>query len=221
MIEGIDISHWQPHCDWPKIAVTKRFAICKRLHGTSLTSTFANQILGASGAGMSVGCYDYFLACSPPTSGMLRAHLAKGLPEMAIVALDVETPDTLGGLERTCWDNEAGVLKQVLDLIAAYKAEFGEDFNLYCGAPVWYPRGPLNKFGLNLRAHLDDSINYWWAAYTSTMPEPTFADGSKVAIGLWQYSGTGRVVGIDVQVDLDRMVEPDGTATSPCDTNVT
>lgn len=60
-LAGIDVSPWQPHIDWQKVAAAgNRWAIIKATEGTSYTSpSYQRQRAGAMDAGLLVGPYHF------------------------------------------------------------------------------------------------------------------------------------------------------------------
>lgn len=60
-IPGIDVSAWQPHVDWQKVAASgNRWAIIKATEGATYKSpTFKAQVDGARASGLYVGAYHF------------------------------------------------------------------------------------------------------------------------------------------------------------------
>lgn len=191
---GIDVSTHQKDIDWPAVAADGiEFAILRLGHrgytegGLFLDQTFAQNLRGALDAGLEVGVYFFSQAITPQEAEEEADYILSVLDGQELsfpVAFDWEpiTGDTartdgLDGAELTrC---AAAFCKRIQD--AGYR-------------PAVY----FNQTQGYLRYDLRDLTDYdlWLAEYDTT---PDFY----YHFDLWQYSHTGRVDGIQGEVDLD------------------
>jgi GH25 family lysozyme M1 (1,4-beta-N-acetylmuramidase) len=185
--KGIDVSHWQGAIDWAKVKVAGiQFAIIKS--GGSDAGFYADprweeNYKGAKANGIAVGAY-YFVGpgCTSAEAGKAEAQrfLAqlKGKQFEYPVFMDVEaTPASA----------KAGATEAAIAFCRALEA-------------AGYYTGIYSSTYSGFRDRLDDSkltaFTHWVAQYVSKC---TYGG----AYGIWQYSSSGRVNGINGNVDLD------------------
>lgn len=189
--KGIDVSKWQGEIDWAKVkAAGINFAMIRLGYGSAngnecgVDGYFEKNVTNAIKAGVDIGCYFYSYATSVAAAkkeaefvvGVLNQH--KGVFTYP-VAFDLED------------SSQAGIGKVVLtDMVLAFKdviEKAGFYASLYSN---------LNW----LKNYLDDSkltgIDHWLAQWASA---PTYTG----SFGMWQSSSTGKVNGINGNVDTD------------------
>lgn len=198
MLEGIDLSVWQPSVDWALVA--EPYVFIRAVYGTSRDTMFgrtltAAQVRGhhwaaAKAGGKLRGAYAYDL---PAVAGATQAQalldtLGDDLGELPCV-LDVETMQGL---------TTAQVVLDANDWCDAMQRAHPERRLLIYGSPAFLNRLPLGE--------LPQRMLLWLADYT-TAAKPWLAQGwAKWTV--WQYSGSGTSPGVTGQVDRNRF---DGT----------
>lgn len=185
---GLDVSVWQGHIDWHRVAATKQFAIARAAYGTSVDSTFAYNYRSMRAEGMIRGSYQFFV---PTESGTAQADtilaqigtLGPGdLPPM----LDVETDASHAYPSPTI----------TRDRILAWKhrieARTGRHPLIYTGAYFFGPHvAPAAEF-----AEMGLVIPNWSA--TCPLIMSPWRDWT-----MHQTTSSGSVSGISGRVDLD------------------
>jgi lysozyme len=185
--KGIDVSHWQGAIDWAKVkAAGIQFAIIKSGGsdaGFYTDPRWEENYKAAKANGIAIGAY-YFVgpACTSAADGKADAErfLAqlKGKQFEYPVYIDVEaTPASA----------KAGATEATIAFCRAMEA-------------AGYYAGIYSSTYSGFRDRLDDSkltpFTHWVAQYAAKC---TY-DG---AYGIWQYSSSGKVNGIDGNVDMD------------------
>ena len=186
MINGIDVSKWQGKIDWNKVkAAGKKFAIIRAGYGQSgKDSYFEANYRGAKAAGVQVGAYWYSYATTVAAAkaearACLRAIRGKVFEYP--IWFDQEYEPSIKRLTK----------QQRTDIIKAFCEEL-ENAGYYTG--LYSSRDWLTNwvYPAQLKAY-----DIWVAAYGKTpgnVPLP---------YGMWQKSSTGKVPGINGNVDLD------------------
>jgi lysozyme len=186
-IKGIDVSRWQGNIDWTKVKASGiQFAIIKAGgsdDGFYTDSKWETNYRGAKKNGIAVGAY-YFVGpkCVSAAAGKADAErfiqLLKGK--------QLEYPVFM--------DNEAQP--------ASAKAGITEATIAFCETmeAAGYFVGIYGSTYSGFRERMDDSkltaYTHWVAQYASKC---TYSG----AYGIWQYSSSGRVSGINGNVDMD------------------
>jgi len=106
MIQGIDVSHYQGHIEWVRVAQAgSKFVYVKASQGTTIQDAKASEYMdGARAAGLYVGLYHYFTptgdAGAQYKNFLAVAEKCGGLNGMLVPALDVEgdSHNTLGDM---------------------------------------------------------------------------------------------------------------------------
>lgn len=183
---GIDVSHHQGPIDWERVASAKlwRWACAKVSQGASfIDPRGAENLRGASAAGLEVGAYHFADGVRPPSDEAehFQAQLASIGVVPSWVALDVEGPFARGGQNGREWvlDWLRHFPRALLYTSARIVREkrLGDLSGL---APLWAPRYSTHDTG---------------GAQPGTSPWPNWS--------IWQYSDRGQVPGIGGDVDLD------------------
>ena len=190
-IRGIDVSKWQGEIDWKKVkAAGIKFAMIRLGYGSSkgdacgLDGYFEKNVKNAIAAGIDIGCYFYSYATSVAAAKKEAACVINVLQKYKgvftyPVAFDLE--------DKT----QQGLGKQVLtDMVIAF-GDAIEKAGFYCSLysnPSWMKSyldaDRVKRFDLWL-AHWTDKTNY------------------AGAYGMWQNSSSGKVNGINGNVDTD------------------
>lgn len=189
-IQGIDVSHWQGVIDWAKVkAAGIEFAILKAGGSDSgfyKDSSFERNYAGAKAAGLKVGAY-YFVGkyCTSSIDGAADAmrfvKLVEGKTFDLPLFIDIET-------------TPPAKKKGATDAVLAF-CQVVKDNGYTPGVYASKVSGFVER--------LDDSrlteIIHWVAQYyTSCTYKGDYA--------FWQKSSTGRINGINGNVDLDEWV---------------
>ena len=191
---GIDVSTHQKDIDWPSVAADGiDFAILRLGHrgytegGLFLDQTFAQNLRGALDAGLEAGVYFFSQAVTPEEAEEEADYVLEVLDGQALsfpVAFDWEPipgdearTDGLDG--ETMTRCAAAFCKRIED--AGYRAA------VYFNQTQGYLR-------YDLRELTDYAL---WLAEYDAVPDFYYH------FDLWQYSHTGRVDGIQGDVDLD------------------
>jgi len=183
---GIDVSHHQGTIDWDKLLIDKGFdtlidfVYCKVTEGADHVDTqWENNRETLNEMGVLNGAYHYFSTKTPPRPQ--AAHFLANWDERAIdlpPALDVE---------------DEGISDE--DLIAKMRIWLTEVERVSGIRPIIYTS--LNFYETKFRNQFP-GYQFWLAAYSR---EPQFMTDKDVIH--WQFSETGRLPGIDNEVDLN------------------
>ncbi len=189
--KGIDVSKWQGEIDWGKVkAAGIKFAMIRLGYGSKngdacgLDGYFEKNVANAVKAGVDIGCYFYSYATSVAAAKKEAAFVVSVLNKYKgvftyPVAFDLED------------SSQTGLGKTVLtDMVIAF-GDAIEKAGFYASL-----YSNLNW----LKNYLDDSrlkrFDHWLAQWSSA---PTYTG----AFGMWQNSSTGKVNGINGNVDTD------------------
>ncbi|MFH1808398.1 MAG: GH25 family lysozyme [Pseudomonadota bacterium] len=186
---GIDVSYYQGAINWGQVAgAGVQYAIIRVSDGTGFEDPrFAEYWSGSQAAGIPRGAYQFFRPNQDPLAqadlliAKLQAHGAGELPPV----IDVEATG----------DQPASVIAaKVGQWLARVEAALHVKPIIYTGFYFWRD----NVGGVTDYA----SYPLWHAQYTSAAC-PRIADAWP-SWAFWQYSSTGRVAGINANVDLNR-----------------
>lgn len=188
---GIDVSghqrgHGEP-IDWQEVAAHgQKFAFVKATEGETWTNEhYLEDVRAANDAGLLVGTYHYARPAGDPR--LQAAHYAATLaasPQHALPpVLDIEVNEGRSPEELQRWVGE---------FLATTEQLTGRTPMVYTYRYFW-------------REHLADTDQFtrhplWLAAYQNHAPEPV---GGWNHLTFWQRSETGRVPGINGNVDLN------------------
>lgn len=183
MKKGIDVSKWQGAIDWKKVkAAGIEFAIIRAAYGTEADRLFETNYKNAKAAGIPVGVYLYSIADSKDEAVKEAEYLISILKGKTLeypVAFDIE-------------DKKQSILtrERITEVVKAFcdRMEKAGFYVCIYSMKSWL----TDKLLMNKLARYDVWVAQW-------NKECTY-EGN---YGMWQYSDTGRVNGIDGNVDLD------------------
>lgn len=183
---GVDVASYQGYPAWHRVASAGyAFAFTKATEDTGyINPTFAHNWAGIKAAGMHRGAYHFarpggFDAADEARYFLDAVGAVGGLETGDLLALDIESGN--GDMGR--W---------ALDFLRVCEARCGFKPLVYTGR--WFMQGrsfdepELAGYGL------------WLAAYQAQMPSPP---APWEVVAFWQHSSSGRVPGIDGDVDLN------------------
>ena len=186
-IKGIDVSHWQGTIDWDKVkAAGIKFAITKAGGsdaGFYTDSKWEENYTGAKAVGIPIGAY-YFVGKDCVTAAAGKADAERFIK--ILKGKQLEYPVYM--------DNEAQP--------ASAKAGITEAAIAFCETmeAAGYFVGIYSSAVSGFKERMDDSklkaYSHWVAQYASKC---TYSG----EYGIWQYSSTGKVDGINGNVDMD------------------
>ncbi|MSP60272.1 MAG: hypothetical protein EXR72_08010 [Myxococcales bacterium] len=187
VVEGVDVSAYQPNTDWGAVAQSGRgFAIVKATEGTGYVNKYFQQDwAGIKAAGMVRGPYHFFRANVDPIQQadfflQTVGPLAPGdLPHV----LDLETTDGQSG---------ATVAQRALAFLARLQQVSGRTPIVYTSPGFFGGIGSPAGF---------DKYHLWVAHWQTKCPS---VPGAWTDWPLWQYADNGLVPGIAGNVDHDR-----------------
>lgn len=185
MANGIDVSEWQGSIDWKKVKAD--FAILRAGYGRLVTQAdrcFQANYYGCRANNIPCGAYWFSYAESVDDARQEAAvclEIIKNKQFEYPIYYDIEEQRTLALGKQTV----GTIIRTFLDTLE----QSGYFAGLYMS---------LN----NLNAYVDDEIRrkyaVWVADYSTQRP---------VGYGMWQKSSTGRIDGIQGNVDLDESYE--------------
>ena len=184
-MKGIDVSHWQGLIDWDtlKKSTDISFAIIRVGVGTKKDKYFNSNVAKALAANIYCGVYVYSKATSPEEATEEADFVIKSIKSYNIrfpVYYGIEDSRQL----RLTNEERTALITSFCDRISAAHYIPGVYANTN-----WFN----TKFNLNLLKKYEK-----WIAHLG-VTAPSY-DG---AYGMWQYSSTGKVDGIEGDVDLD------------------
>lgn len=190
-IHGIDLSHYQGQVFWETVGENTKMAyvyLKATEGGDRIDSYFERNIELAHRYGLKVGSYHFFRP-KTPLRRQLENFKTQCLPgeQDLIPMIDVETD---GGLPNS----------QFCDSLMTFLLMIEET---YRQKPLVYTfRNFYNKHLIGLL----DSYQLMIAMYTKE--EPVLADERDIT--MWQYTGKGRIVGVNGYVDKSRFMGSHG-----------
>ncbi len=184
-VSGIDVSYYQDEIAWKRVhRAGIRFAFIRTSDGLDHSDDrFAKNWAGAKRAGVLRGAYQYF---RPDQDALAQADmminmLGRDRGELPPV-IDVETD---GGKP------PAELVGKITAWIARVRDKLGVEPIVYTGPEFWRDRTQSADFA----AH-----PLWVAHYTRGCPT---VPAQWTTWTFWQHTDSGRVPGIDTDVDLD------------------
>ena len=186
---GIDVSYCQNRVDWQKVKaagvqfVMVRVGYCFNNGALHVDKMFKSHMEGAAAVGLGVGVYLYSYATSVPAAKRAAQEVLQAVKPYKLtypIAFDIE------------YEKEYPMAAKAAntEISAAFLREIekgGYYAMLYCSKDF------LDNYLLPERLTAFDK---WIAQYASKCT-------SKHAHGIWQYSGSSKVGGIPVAVDLN------------------
>lgn len=192
---GVDVSTYQKEIDWQAVAGDGiDFAILRLGYrgytegGLFLDQTFETNLRGALDAGLEVGVYFFSQAITPEEAEAEAAYILNAIEGYEVtgpIAFDWE-PIAPGNNARTDGLNN--------DTLTRCAAAFCKKIEGAGYTPAVYFNQSLGYLRYDLRELTE--YNLWLAEY-DTKPDFYYH------FDLWQYTHTGRVAGIEGDVDLD------------------
>lgn len=209
VVTGIDVSGWQhpeyssgrrdpDSIDWAKVAGSgHQFAIIKATEGTGFVNPYyATDRARARANGLVVGAYHFAKPALPiKTAGQQARHFVRTTGNLRTShtlppVLDIETTGGLTKKQVAKWS------QRWLDVVEELTGR----------TPIIYS---YDHFLRSSVGQLKSFARYplWYARYTSNpaanRPQPAHLPGAWANWSVWQYSSTGRVPGIQGDVDLN------------------
>ena len=194
---GIDVSTFQGEIDWKTVKESGiDFAIIRcgiRGYGTAKLvedSRFADNIKGASEAGVQVGVYFFTQAINKEEAVEEAEFVLSLLEEYDVkgpVVIDTEFVDNEARADKLSVDEMTDVVVAFCDRIA----QAGREPMIYTGLKYYIRRLDMSRL---------EPYAKWFAYYNTPLYFPYKLD-------MWQYSKSGRVPGISTEVDLDILFE--------------
>ena len=189
--KGIDVSVWQGNIDWNKVKADGiEFAIIRSGWGWrgdgEMDKCFTKNIKNAKNAGIKVGVYHYSYASSIENARQeakycLEIVKSAGIPLDLPIYFDIEDKSIANSHNKNIRTNMCIAFCTEIEK-AGYWAGVYANLN-------WY-KNYLNKEELAKRYTL------WLAQYN---------DKKEMDCDIWQYTSSGRVNGIDGNVDMNSM----------------
>lgn len=187
-LQGIDVSHYQPSVKWESLKHTTAFVFVKATESTSkVDPRFAAHWSGAREAGLPRGAYHFFHPQEDVDQQVANfiKHLKPDPGELPPV-VDVEQfRDEYSGF--TC----AQLAERLQRFSQGVEKELGRKPMIYTNHVTWSTSFCDHPY------FIDHPL--WLAAYVK-QAEPKLPKGWK-RWHFWQYTDSGKVAGIDGQVD--------------------
>lgn len=182
--EGIDVSTWQGNIDWSTVAKSKvTFAMIRSSFGsTGVDNKFALNMKNIAKTQLDRGAYHYCYAKNTDEAIIEARHFINTISPYQFnypIALDLEDP-SLTGLGKTLLTDIAFSFCNTLENAGFYTIIYAN----------------LNWLVNYLDMERLKMFDVWLAQWG---PSPKYSGN----FGLWQYSATGSVPGIDGDVDLN------------------
>ena len=201
-MNGIDVSRWQGDIDFKAVRdAGNSFVFIKATEGaTYVDPRFASHWRSANDAGLHTGAYHFFRATSSTPTAQ-RDNIVKTLRDVGFdsavhaLAIDIETAGNTAATPAQMADNA----HELLTLIAADDLLKGTLPLIYCDNNTW-------KNHLDSARYDFSGYRLWiahWNVAAPTVPD-TWKNAGK-SWSVWQYSSTGRVAGVQGNVDLNHM----------------
>ncbi len=207
-MKGIDISSHQGNIDWSKVKSQVDFAIIRLGYGDNIErqddSQFLNNVNGCISNGIPFGVYLYSYAKNLAGNESIQSeieHCKRLLSKISVkpfcVYIDMED-DSTTYLKKTLLTNYAlEFCKQMTS--AGYKSGVYANEN-------WF------RNYLDVKAIASQGYSIWCAKYSNSKPNIASS------YDIWQYSSSGRINGINGNVDMNTMysdIRGSVTATNP------
>lgn len=188
LLRGIDVSKWQGTINWKKVSSAGvDFVMIRSSYGSHHTDEMLDKnVKGCEKYGIPYGFYHYTYAKSASEARTEAKYFLKTIkgydPEYPIV-LDIEE-EYFKKMSR----------KKVTDIIVAFM-EVVEEAGYY--AMIYSSPNFINGY---VDASRIAKYDIWIACWGDEERLNSYYDGH---YGMWQYSATGKVKGIDGDVDMD------------------
>ena len=189
LVQGIDVSHYQPNVDWERVKSTASFVFVKATDSTGVVDPrFISHWSGAKKAGLPRGAYHFFHPKYDVDKQVANftTHL-KGDPGELYPVVDVEEFKD---------EYQAFKCEQLATMLQRFsqgvEKELGRKPMIYTNHQTWQESFCDHPY------FLDHPL--WLAQYTSHPNQPKLPPGWKRWL-FWQYSESGKVPGIAGAVD--------------------
>ena len=189
-IHGTDVSKYQGHIDWPRARGSGiSFAFIKATEGGDiLDEKFMRNWASAKNAGVARGAYHFYYFCTP--AAQQAKWFIRNVPRDAHAlppVLDMEWNHASPTCKRrppanVVWQE----MKTFLDIVTRH---YGKTPIVYT-TPDFFDTNQLNRM----------SGVHFWLRSTAGHPDEKYGDHPWL---FWQYTGTGKVPGIDGKADLN------------------
>jgi lysozyme len=186
-VDGIDVSFYQGVIDWNRVAQSSvKFAIVRIGDGLGEDDQFENNWRGARDAGLIRGAYQFFRAARDPDAmaDIVIRKVGRLGPGDLPVVLDLEGASIQD-------QPPATVIANARRWLAAVEAGTGKRPIIYTGYYVWRDEIGDPDFSQH---------PLWIAAYVNRCPD---ISDHWDRWTFWQTSDSGRIPGIDGNVDTD------------------
>lgn len=186
-IHGIDLSHYQGEVFWETVGGHTKMAyvyLKATEGGDRIDSRYERNIELAHRYGLKVGSYHFFRP-KTPLHLQLRNFTAQCLPgeQDLIPMIDVETT---GGMPDAQFCDSLAIFLRMVEHAYHQKPLVYTFRNFY----NWHLVGQLDGYQLMIAMYQDE--------------EPVLADGRDIT--MWQYTGKGRIIGVNGYVDKSRFL---------------
>ncbi len=190
-VHGIDLSRYQGDVFWETVGENTKMAyvyLKATEGGDRIDPKFERNINLAHRYGLKVGSYHFFRP-KTPLQKQLENFTAQCLPgeQDLIPMIDVET---MGGLQEDQFCDSLLTFLQMVEHAYRQKPLVYTFRNFY----NWHLVGKLDDYQLMIALYLEE--------------EPVLADERDIT--MWQYTGKGRIVGINGYVDKSRFLGKHG-----------
>lgn len=202
ILNGIDVSQWQAKIDWNKVkAAGIDFAFIRvgyRGYGSAGTlnkdTYYDTNMQGAAAAGIRTGIYIFSQAITPAEAKAEAQYILDNIGNYNVtmpLILDYEYASTESGLGGRLYNAKLSK-KQATDVCLA----FCETIAAARYTPMVYANKSMLESQLNAADLTQKGYRIWLANYTTN----TTYGGT---FDFWQYSSTGKVNGINGNVDMN------------------
>jgi lysozyme len=194
---GIDVSHWQPRIDWPRVARSGiDFAIAKATEGTNFVDeTYARNARQARAAGIRFTAYHFARPGRSLRSARRQADFfvrhARLKPQDLVPALDLERSGGLSSARLEHW---------VLAFLHRVERRLHVKPMVYTSPGFW--KGNMADSRAIVRAGYRV---LWVAHYGTRRPEVPASRWNGHGWTIWQWTKCGQVSGITGCVDRDAL----------------
>lgn len=186
-VKGIDVSHHNGAINWSQVkSAGVQFVYIKATEGRTYTDpTFLTNVKGVKAAGLKVGAYHFANPANRASDDAANfINALKKIDYDLMPVLDLESaPTGMTAAQLVAWAK---------DFLSRVEAATGKRAMIYTG--VWF----ANKYAGFNSALADRPL--WVSYYKTTLPS-SFAGWTKWTA--WQYTDSGKIVGISGNVDLN------------------
>lgn len=187
-IKGIDVSHWQGKIDWSKVAKDGiKFAVIKCTQGSEDGSAifdkrFIENVKGANANGITTHAYHYLVCISESDAVAEADWFIKNVKKADVKGyLFVDVEDKVLG------SNKEVITKYINAFLNRLREKGFKKVGVYCNRN-WY-----QNYIIPRKVH--GPVLWWVAAYNNR--------GAGVVCDIWQHTSSGRVNGINGNVDMN------------------